>query len=189
MFFLFILFVFVYINESKHAFEVLWESHLDYEFNTKDANKTMNTMTDNPYVNHIPTMTGGFGKNKLYNFYNDEFIPNNPDMNMELISRTIGGSSLVDELVIKMNHDKVIPWLLPDIEPTNKDIMMSLVVIVQFKDNKIHNEHIYWDQASVLKQVGLIPDNIPAVYGGEQAQLVLDSMNINDGKQETHKEL
>ncbi|GAB7355432.1 hypothetical protein MBLNU459_g5942t1 [Dothideomycetes sp. NU459] len=167
--------------------ETIWEMHTELEFATKNAAATMATMVDEPYVNHIPTMTGGIGQRDLHRFYRDYFIPNNPpSMKIKLVSRTIGVDRVVDEMVISFRHTQVIDWMLPDVPPTNKTVSVALVGVVCIRGGKLYHEHLYWDQASVLVQVGLldpklVPENMKKqglkrlpVYGVETAQKVLD---------------
>ena len=127
------------------------------EFATKDADATMATMVKEPYVNHIPTLTGGIGYNDLHRFYRDYFIPGNPpSLNMKLISRTVGTDRVVDELFVKFRHTQEIPWMLPGVAPTDKEVEVALVAIVCIRGGKLYHEHIYWDQATVLVQIGLL---------------------------------
>ena len=153
----------------------LWEAHCRYEFETRDVDATMATMVAQPYVNHIPTMTGGVGHDELKRFYKYHFIANNPpDMTLEPVSRTVGASSVVDEMIIRFTHTTEIDWMLPGIAPTGRRVEIALVAIVQFDGDKLVHEHIYWDQASVLVQVGLLdPKGLP-VAGAETARKVLD---------------
>jgi carboxymethylenebutenolidase len=65
-------------------------------------------------------------------------------------------------------------WMLPGIAPTGKRVQVPLVVIVYFRDGKLAHEHIYWDQASVLVQLGLIDPSTLPVAGVESARKVLD---------------
>ena len=59
--------------------------------------------------------------------------------------------------------------MLPGIPPTGKRVEIPHVVVMKFENGKVAHEHIYWDQASVLVQVGLLdPVNLP-VAGVEQA--------------------
>lgn len=153
----------------------LWEKHCEYEFATRDAQKTMTTMVAQPYVNHVPTMTGGFGHDELYRFYRDHFIPKLPkDTKLVPISRTVGADRVVDELLFCFTHDCEIDWLLPGVPPTGKYVEVPLVAIVCFRGDKLYHEHIYWDQASVLVQIGLLdPKGLP-VAGRETADKVRD---------------
>jgi carboxymethylenebutenolidase len=153
----------------------LWENHLHWEFVAKDADETMKTMVPEPYVNHVPTMTGGYGFRDLRRFYKHHFIPGTPrDMTSKHISRTIMGDRLVEETVACFTHDVEIDWLLPGVPPTGRYIEVPLVAIVQFRGGKVYNEHIYWDQASVLVQAGLLEAGKLPVAGVESARKMLD---------------
>lgn len=156
--------------------EALWEAHLDYEFTTRDADLTMGTMVAQPYVNHIPTMTGGVGYTDLKRFYRDYFIGANPDDTHQVsISRTQGVRQVVDEVIFSFTHDRRMDWLLPGVEPTGKKVRFGLVGVVRFRGDKLCHEHIYWDQASVLVQVGLLnPQGLPVV-GVEGADKIVDN--------------
>jgi len=153
----------------------LWEEHIRHEFETKSTDDTIATMVDDAYVNHVPVMTGGFGKTELRQFYSAHFIPKMPpDLEMTSVSRTIGTDQLVEEMVLKFTHTAEIDWMLPGIAPTGRRVEVALVVVVRFRDGKVAHEHIYWDQASVLVQLGLIdPEGLP-VAGAESARKVLD---------------
>lgn len=132
-------------------------------------------MVNEPYVNHVPTLTGGIGYAELHRFYKDFFIPKNPpSMRMKLVSRTIGTNQIVDEMYMSFRHTQVIPWILPNVEPTNKNVEIVLVVVVQIRGGKLSHEHIYFDQASVLAQVGLIDPKVLPVVGAAGARKVLD---------------
>lgn len=156
--------------------EALWEKHLDYEFTTRDADLTMGTMVAEPYVNHIPTMTGGVGYRDLRRFYAEYFIGANPDDTAQFsVSRTLGVRQIVDEVVFSFTHDRRIEWLLPGVEPTGRKVRFGLVGVVRFRGDKLCHEHIYWDQATVLAQVGLIDTATLPVLGAEAADKITDS--------------
>jgi len=153
----------------------LWEEHTKHEFETRDTEATLATMVDDAYVNHIPTLTGGYGKPALRQFYSRDFIPSMPpDTTLTPISRTIGENQIVDEMIFSFTHTQVMPWMLPGIPPTNRRVEVPLVAIVQFRDGKLAHEHIYWDQASVLKQIGLLDGLSLPVFGIETARKVRD---------------
>lgn len=155
--------------------ESLWEQHLNYEFATRDVDATMATMVAEPYVNHVPTMTGGVGFTDLHRFYENHFVNANPDdTRMIPISRTVGADRVVDEMLFCFTHDREIDWMLPGIPPTGKRVEIPLVGIVNFRGDKLYHEHIYWDQASVLVQIGLLdPKGLP-IAGVETARKVMD---------------
>lgn len=162
-------------SSGKHDLAALWDDHCRYEFETEDVDATMATMTEEPYVNHIPTMTGGTGKQLLKRFYKYHFIGKNPpDTELKPISRTVGENSLVDEMLFCFTHTSEVDWMLPGIPPTGKRVEIPLVAIVQFHEGKLVCEHIYWDQASVLVQIGLLnPTGLP-VAGIETARKLAD---------------
>ncbi|PPQ38304.1 ester cyclase [Rhodopila globiformis] len=160
---------------ADHDLVALWEAHCRYEFETRDVNATMATMVEQPYVNHIPTMTGGVGQADLRRFYSNHFIGvNPPDFALHPVSRTVGADRLVDEFIVSFTHTSEVDWMLPGIAPTGRAVSIPMIAIVQFQGDKLVHEHIYWDQASVLVQIGLLdPRGLP-VTGAEQAQKVLD---------------
>jgi carboxymethylenebutenolidase len=153
----------------------IFDKHLEFEFDEEDVDATMTTMTQDPYVHHVPTLAGGRGYNGVYNFYKNHFIGKMPkDFKVSQISRTVGKDQVVDELIISFTHDREIGYLLPGIAPTGRTVEIPHVVIMKFKNNKISHEHIYWDQASVLVQIGLLkPEKIP-VTGIEQTQELVE---------------
>ncbi len=162
--------------KSSVDFAALWEEHTKYEFETRNYVDTLETMVEDAYVNHIPTLTGGVGKKALEEFYSKRFIPQMPpDTTMIPVSRTVGADRLVDEMIFKFTHSIEMDWMLPGVKPTGRQVEIPLVAIVHFRGNKLAHEHIYWDQASVLVQLGLLDaENLP-VAGVETARKVLDN--------------
>jgi carboxymethylenebutenolidase len=151
----------------------LWEEHTAHEFNTRDTEATLRTMDEDAYVNHVPVLTGGRGRAALRHFYSKDFIPAMPpDTTLHPISRTVGAEQLVDEMIFSFTHTIEMPWMLPGVKPTGKRVEIPLVAIVKFRDGKLVHEHIYWDQASVLKQIGLLTDPTLPVRGVETAAKV-----------------
>lgn len=158
---------------TKREIVALWEEHIRHEFQTHDTEATLDTMTPDAYVNHIPTMTGGYGREALRAFYSQDFIPTMPpDTAITPVSRTVGEDQLVDEMIFSFTHSQPLPWMLPGVAPTGRKVRVPLVAIVRFRDGKLAHEHIYWDQASVLKQIGLLADAGLPVYGAETADKV-----------------
>lgn len=153
----------------------LWEEHIRHEFDTRDVPATMATMVAEPYVNHIPTMTGGVGAKELSRFYQHHFVHGNPpDMKLIPISRTIGALQIVDEFIMCFTHSTEIDWMLPNVAPTGKYVEIPMLGVIKFRGDKLYHEHIYWDQASVLVQIGLLnPEGLP-VAGVETARKLLD---------------
>ncbi|HEX6283801.1 MAG TPA: ester cyclase, partial [Pyrinomonadaceae bacterium] len=152
-----------------------WDDHVKYEFATRNTDDTLETMVPDAYVNHVPVMTGGVGHEELREFYSKRFIPQMPpDTSMTPVSRTIGLNQVVDEMVFEFTHTSKMDWMLPGVEPTGKHVRVALVVIVHFRDGKLAHEHISWDQASVLAQLGLIDSRKLPVAGVESAEKVLN---------------
>lgn len=163
------------LSEHQKRMVALFEQHVGAELEG-DLDTTMATMGETPHLNHVPTMAGGVGKDGVRAFYRDhlvgKFFP--PDVEMVSISRTVGEDQVVDEFFISFTHTTTIDWLLPGVAPTGKPVEMAVAVIVGFKAGKISHEHIYWDQAGVLVQVGLLdPRGLPVV-GAESARKVRD---------------
>ena len=156
---------------SDDELALLWERHTDLEFVTRDAEATVATMTPDNYVNHIPTMTGGRGTAEMVEFYGKHFIPMMPaDTALTPFTRTIGNGRVIDEFLFSFTHDTEMDWMLPGIAPTHRQVEIPMVAVVQFEGDKIASERIYWDQASVLVQLGLLDrDGLP-VTGSEQAR-------------------
>lgn len=153
----------------------LWDQHCEHEFATRDVDATLATMVAEPYVNHIPTMTGGVGYRHLHDFYSRYFVHSNPpDTSLVPLSRTVGATQVVDEMLFCFTHTTEIPWMLPGVPPTGRRVEIPLLAVVKFRGDKLYHEHIYWDQASVLVQVGLLdPTGLP-VAGVETARKLLD---------------
>src|SRR5437879_4269199 len=163
------------LTSAQEALRKLWEEHVQHEFSTRNTDDTLATMVEDAYVNHIPVLTGGVGQDELREFYSKRFIPQMPpDTEMTPVSRTIGEDQLVDEMVFKFTHSIRMDWMLPGVAPTGKRVEVPLVAIVRFREGKLAHEHIYWDQASVLAQIGLIDAAILPVAGVESARKVLD---------------
>jgi len=152
-----------------------WDEHVKYEFATRDTDDTLETMVADAYVNHVPVLTGGVGHDQLREFYSKRFIPQMPpDTSMTAVSRTVGIDRVVDEMVFEFTHTIKMDWMLPGIAPTGRHVKIPLVVIVHFRDGKLAHEHIYWDQASVLVQLGLIDASRLPIAGVETAEKVLN---------------
>jgi len=161
---------------TKPDLVALWEAHTRFEFETRDVNATMATMVAEPYVNHIPTMTGGVGYSQLKRFYAYHFILENPpDFRLTPVSRTIGTDTIVDEFIVHFTHTTEIDWLLPGVPPTGLPVEIPTVAIVKFEGDKLAHEHIYWDQASVLAQLGLLDSSKLPIAGIESANKAMDS--------------
>lgn len=170
------------LTQDQQRLSDLWDEHVRDEFVVKKADVTVETMMPDAYVNHIPVLTGGSGHEHLLDFYTKHFIPKMPpDTSIEPVSRTIGADRVVDEMIFRFTHTMQMDWMLPGIPPTGRRVEVPLVAIVSFRGDKLAHEHIYWDQASVLVQLGLLDSSSLPVAGTESAQKVLDPTLPSNG--------
>ncbi|HEY7228235.1 MAG TPA: ester cyclase [Nitrososphaeraceae archaeon] len=152
----------------------IFDKHVKHEFIDHDVEATMKTMVKEPIVHHVPVLTGGVGFDSVFNFYKNDFVGKMPDdTKITHISRTVGKDQVVDELILSLTHDREIKSMSPGISPTGKYVQLPHVVVMKFEGNKILHEHIYWDQASLLVQIGLIGSKNLPVTGIEQAKSLL----------------
>jgi len=163
-------------SEQQKKVIDIFEGHVNAEING-DIEKTMETMTDDPHITIVPNLGGGVGKDGVRNFYNNhligQFFP--PDTVVTTISKTIDEHQFVEEQILSFTHTQVLDWMLPGIAPTFRKVSLPLVVIVGLKDGKVSHEHIYWDNASLFFQLGLIATGNLPICGAEAAQALLDS--------------
>ncbi|OAX82049.1 hypothetical protein ACJ72_03606 [Emergomyces africanus] len=145
--------------------EAIWEEHTYFEFVEQSVNKTMGTMVQEPYLNAIPAMTGGIGRDGATNFYRHHFIFNNPsDTNIELISRSVSVDRIIDEFILSFTHDRMIDWLIPAIPPTGQSVRLPVISVINVRGDRLSHEHMWWDQAGLLRQLGLLPEYLPFPY-------------------------
>jgi carboxymethylenebutenolidase len=163
------------LTADEQKLNDVWNEHLRAEFSAHSAHETIATMVADPLINEVPVMIGGHGKEEVYEFYAKYFLSQiPPDLEVLPVSRTIGQERLVDEIVVRFTHTISMDWMLPGIPPTGKRVEVALVVVVQFDGDKMVHEHLLWDQASVLVQLGLLqPEGLPVV-GAEGARSLLD---------------
>jgi carboxymethylenebutenolidase len=163
------------LTSAQEALQALWEEHIGYEFGTHSTEDALATMVEDAYVNHVPVMTGGVGKVAVGEFYSKYFIPQiPPDFELVPISRTIGTDQLVDEMVGKFTHTIQMDWMLPGVAPTGKRVEVPVVAIIRFRDDKLAHEHIYWDQAGVLVQIGLLNAEKLPIVGVDSARKLMN---------------
>jgi carboxymethylenebutenolidase len=156
----------------------LWERHMASEFALKDADLAVSTMVDDASVMHLPTMSGGVGKENLRRYYADVFIPGIPaDTSSEPIARSVGDGLVVDEFVMRMTHDREVPFLLPGLAATGTTVEIPAVVVVKFRGELMESERLYWDQAAVLRQLGLIDRKLPVADVAEVSAFLRSRVN------------
>ena len=154
-----------------------WERHLRHEFADRDAVATVGTMSDENYVNHVPVMTGGRGRDEMLEFYGRHFIPKMPaDARITLVCRTVGQGRVVDEIIFSFTHDVEMDWMLPGLPPTGRRVEVPTVVVVQTDGDWIVCERIYWGPGVGLglSSERLAPSGLPVAGGAETARKVLD---------------
>jgi carboxymethylenebutenolidase len=163
------------MKRKRHNLGAISDKHVEYEFEDPDVEATMKTMVKEPYVHHVPVLTGGNGYNGVRDFYTKQLVGKMPaNTKIKHISRTVGRDQVVDELILSFTHDREIKFMLPGIPATGKYVELPHVVVMTFDVNKIAHEHIYWDQASLLAQIGLLDSKQLPITGIEQARKILE---------------
>jgi carboxymethylenebutenolidase len=167
------------MSDTQPDLAAVFDAHVAAEFTTHDLDATMATMTATPHLTHVPVLTGGLGREEVRRFYGSYFIGHWPaDLTITPVSRTIGSDHVVDEVVLAFTHDIEMPAILPGVAPTGRRVEAAFCVVVGFEDGKVTHEHIYWDQASILVQIGLLDRALLPVTGVEQARRVLDPKSV-----------
>ena len=153
----------------------VFDEHVAAEFEIKDVDATMRTMVEEPYVWHVPVLTGAAGGEAVRRFYSTRFVGQTPaDAVLHPIARTTSADRVIDEFVLEFTHDREIPFMLPGVAPTGRKVRIPTVVVMGFQEGKVAYEHIYWDQASVLAQIGLLAGTDLPIAGAEQADRLLE---------------
>jgi carboxymethylenebutenolidase len=166
---------------AAHDLGAVFDEHVASEFEAKDIDATMRTMVDEPYVWHVPALTGASGGEAVRQFYVSQFIGHTPaDAVLRPISRTVSSDRVIDEFVLEFTHDAEVPFMLPGVPPTGRKVRVPTVVVMGFKGEKITHEHIYWDQATVLVQVGLLDPSTLPVSGADEAERLLELAGPSD---------
>lgn len=168
-----------YTEEEKQLIDI-WEAHTAAEFDHRDADAAIATMTDHPVLIHVPVNTGATGKEALRKFYAEIFIPQAPpDIDLQLLTRSVGQNRIIDEFILRFTHTIRMDWFAPGIEPTGRKLAVPHVGIVAFEGGKISSEHIYWDQATVLLQLGLLDDGLPVLSNTQCDRLLDENAPVN----------
>jgi carboxymethylenebutenolidase len=153
----------------------VFDQHVGAEFVEKDIDATMDTMVEEPYVWHVPALTGASGRDAVRRFYTTALIGCTPaDAMLRPIARTVSEDRVIDEFVLEFTHDCEMPFMLPGVAPTGRRVRIPTVVVMGFEGGKVAYEHIYWDQASVLVQIGLLDRAQLPIAGSEQADRLLE---------------
>jgi carboxymethylenebutenolidase len=161
-------------SPAEQALIDVWNRHTAAEFEQKDADAAIATMTDNPVLIHVPVGTGAAGREPLRKFYREIFIPQMPpDAELQLLNRSVGQKRVIDEFILRLTHTVRMDWFAPGIEATGRRLEVPHVAIIDFEDGKIASEHIYWDHATVLVQLGILDAKHLPALGAEQSERLL----------------
>lgn len=153
----------------------LWELHLESEFTHKSPEAALGTMSDDPRVTIVPILVGGQGRDEMHTFYAKHFLNQlPPDLEVVPVSRTIGEARVIDELVLRFTHSLQMDWVLPGVPATGKWIEFAMVVVVHIENGRISSENLYWDNATILRQAGLLDASGLPIVGAESARQMLD---------------
>ena len=144
------------IAEFMRKLERKWDDHQEALFTRRDVDEAMADMTAATSLRHFPTMTGADGRPGLERFYRDIVLPHLPgDLGFTRRSRTVDRFHLVDELTVSFRHDCEVTWLIPGIEPTQRHVSVTAIVVVDFDRGAIASQRMLWDGASLAAQLGV----------------------------------
>jgi carboxymethylenebutenolidase len=161
------------LTPDRQPLLATWQQHTYAEFVLKDADAALATMTENPYVLMISSGTARVGRPAVREFYADHFLPQiPPDLEITSLSQTFGDDRLVEEMVIRFTHSMEMDWILPGLRPTQRTAEFLLAGVIRFEGGKVAHEHLYWDQATLLSQMGVL-DHPLAAGGVDSAQQLL----------------
>lgn len=161
------------LTANQEAMLATWKRHTHAEFVLKDANAALATMSPQPYVFLVPTGMGAWGRPNVHAFYADGFLPNiPPDFEMLSLSQTLGESRLIEEFVTRFTHSVEMGWMLPELRPTGRRVEAAFVGVIQFDGGKIASERLYWDQTTVLSQLGIRNHSIMSAGVASAARLL-----------------
>jgi carboxymethylenebutenolidase len=160
------------LTSDQQPLVAAWQQHTYAEFVLKDADAAIATMTENPYLLMIATGTACIGRAAVREYYADQFLPAiPPDLELASLSQTIGSDRLVEEMVVRFTHTIEMDWLLPTLRPSGRRAEFIIAAVIGFEDGKVAHEHIYWDQATLLSQMGVLDHPLAAAGTGSVRQL------------------
>jgi len=160
------------LTPDQQTMLATWQQHTYAEFVLKDADAALATMTENPYLLMIATGTACVGRAAVREQYADHFLPEiPPDLELESLSQTIGSDRLVEEMVVRFTHTIEMDWLLPTLRPTGRRAEFIIAAVIGFENGKVAHEHLYWDQATLLSQMGVLDHPLAAAGTGSVRQL------------------
>jgi len=144
------------IAKFMRELERVWDEHREASLVRRDLSGSLEQLTAEPSVRHIPAMTGATGRQALERFYAEEFLPHLPgDLTLTRVSRTVDRFRLADETTMSFTHDRELPWLLPGISPTYRRAEVLTIAVVSFERGRICSQRILWDHATLTGQLGI----------------------------------
>jgi carboxymethylenebutenolidase len=160
------------LTPDQQTLLAAWQRHAYVEFVLKDADAALATMTGNPYLLMVPTGTACIGREAVHEYYAVHFLPAiPPDLELESLSQTIGSDRLVEEMIVRFTHTIEMDWLLPTLRPTGRGAEFIIAAVIGFENGKVAHEHLYWDQATLLSQMGVLDHPLAAAGTGSVRQL------------------
>jgi carboxymethylenebutenolidase len=161
------------LTPDQQTMLATWQQHTYAEFVLKDADAALATMTEHPYVFIIPSGIVRVGRAAVHEFYANHFLPDIPlDLEITSLSQTFGDDRIVEEMVMRFTHTVDMGWMLPGVPARGRRVEFALVGVIRFQAGKVANEHLYWDQATVLSQLGVLDHPVVAAGVGSAAQLL-----------------
>jgi carboxymethylenebutenolidase len=161
------------LTPDQQAMLGAWQRHAYAEFVLKDAEAALATMTENPYVFLVASGVERVGRAAVHEFYANKFLPNiPPDLELTSLSQTFGADRIVEEMVMRFTHTIEMDWILPGVRPTGRSAEFALACVIQFEAGKVASEHLYWDQATLLSQMGVLDHPIAAAGNVSAAGLL-----------------
>ena len=161
------------LTPDQQTMLVTWQQHTHAEFMLNDADAALATMAENPYIFIVSSGTARVGRVAVREFYAEHFLPQiPPDLEIASLSQTFGNDRLVEEMVMRFTHSIEMDWILPGLRPTGRTAEFALAGIIQFEGGKVAHERLYWDQATLLSQIGVL-NHLMAARGVDSAQQLL----------------
>jgi carboxymethylenebutenolidase len=170
------------LTQDPQAILAAWQQHTYAEFVLKDADAALATMTEDPYVFLIPSGVARVGRVAVHEFYTNKFLPKiPPDLEITSLSQTIGNDRMVEEILIRFTHSIDMDWMLPGLQPTGRKAEFIVAAVIQIEDGKVAHEHLYWDHATVLSQLGVL-DHPMAAGGVNSLGQLLKLRDLHKGR-------
>jgi len=154
-------------TDSEKALIEVWEAHTSAEFEQKDADAAIATSGDRRNRESCAAEV------LRRNLYSAGAARHRPEI-AYAERRAEPHHRRIYPPLLRFTHTVRMDWFAPGIEPTGRRLAVPHVGVIAFEGGKISSEHIYWDQAAVLAQMGLLNGELP-VIGAAQCDRLLDA--------------